>query len=108
MQSIRTAASQNDLHLIPHGYNTAVGLAADLQFQATVPDEKYCMVEVWPHKIITGLLKHDPFSLDSEGRITVPTGAGLGVELIDLDRHLSAYSKSGRILATPSRMSSSS
>jgi L-alanine-DL-glutamate epimerase-like enolase superfamily enzyme len=83
MQSIRTAASQNNLHLIPHGYNTAVGLAADLQFQATVSDEKYCMVEVWPHKSITELLKHSPFSLDSEGRITVPTGAGLGVELND-------------------------
>jgi L-alanine-DL-glutamate epimerase-like enolase superfamily enzyme len=83
MQSIRTAASQNNLHLIPHGYNTAVGLAADLQFQATVSDEKYCMVEVWPHKSITELLKHSPFSLDSEGRITVPTGAGLGVALKD-------------------------
>jgi len=60
-----------------------VGLAADLQFQATVSDEKYCMVEVWPHKTITGLLKHSPYSLDSEARITVPTGAGLGVELND-------------------------
>lgn len=83
MQAIRTVASQNNLHLIPHGYNTAVGLAADLQFQATAPDEKYCMVEVWPHTSITELLKHNPFALDSEGRITVPTGAGLGVELID-------------------------
>ena len=83
MQSIRMAASQNNLHLIPHGYNTAVGLAADLQFQATATDEKYCMVEVWPHKTITELLKHNPFSLDNEGRITIPTGAGLGVELND-------------------------
>jgi L-alanine-DL-glutamate epimerase-like enolase superfamily enzyme len=83
MHSIRMVASQNNLHLIPHGYNTAVGLAADLQFQATVSDEKYCMVEVWPHKSITELLKHNPFSLDSEGRITVPTGAGLGVALND-------------------------
>jgi L-alanine-DL-glutamate epimerase-like enolase superfamily enzyme len=81
MQSIRDAADQNDLHLIPHGWNTAVGLAADLQFQATVPDDKYCMVEVGPHSAITDLLKHDPFALDNEGRITVPTGAGLGVEL---------------------------
>jgi hypothetical protein len=29
------------------------------------------------------LLKHDPFSLDSEGKITVPAGAGLGVDLND-------------------------
>ena len=81
MQSIRNAASQNNLSLIPHGWNTAVGLAADLQFQASMAGDKYCMVEVRPHRIITDLLKHNPFALDNEGRITVPTGAGLGVEL---------------------------
>ena len=83
MQAIRDAASQNKVNLIPHGWNTAVGLAADLQFQATMPDEKFCMVEYMPHRIITDLLKHDPFSLDDEGRITLPTGAGLGIELND-------------------------
>ncbi len=81
MQSIRAAAHQNNISLIPHGWNTAVGLAADLQFQATLSDDKYCMVEYMPHRMITDLLKHDPFSLDNEGRITVPTGAGLGIEL---------------------------
>ena len=81
MQSIRHVASENNINLIPHGWNTAVGLAADLQFQATVSDDKYCMVEYRPHRIITDLLKHNPFTLDNEGRITVPTGAGLGVEL---------------------------
>ncbi len=81
MQSIRKAASKNNIDMIPHGWNTAVGLAADLQFQATVSDNKYCMVEVMPHRIITDLLKNKPFALDNEGRITVPTGAGLGVEL---------------------------
>ncbi len=83
MQSIRNTASQNNISLIPHGWNTAVGLAADLQFQSTVADDKYCMVEYGPHRIITDLLKHDPFSLDNEGKVTVPTGAGLGVELND-------------------------
>ena len=83
MQSIRNAASQNNINLIPHGWNTAVGLAADLQFQATVSDDRYCMVEVRPHRSITDLLKHNPFALDNEGKITVPTGAGLGVELND-------------------------
>jgi hypothetical protein len=39
------------------------------------------MVEFWPHRTIRELLKHDPFSLDNDGRITVPVGAGLGVEL---------------------------
>ena len=83
MQSIRKAASKSNINLIPHGWNTAVGLAADLQFQATMSEDEFCMVEVWPHRSITDLLKHDPFSLDSDGRISVPTGAGLGVELND-------------------------
>ena len=83
MQSIRNTASQNNINLIPLGWNTAVGLAADLQFQATVSDDKYCMVEIRPHRTITDILKHNPFSLGNEGRITVPTGAGLGVKLND-------------------------
>jgi L-alanine-DL-glutamate epimerase-like enolase superfamily enzyme len=33
--------------------------------------------------IFVKLISHNPFSLDNEGRITVPTGAGLGVELND-------------------------
>ena len=81
MQSIRDAANQNDVSLIPHGWNTAVGLAADLHFQATVSDDRYCMVEYRPHEIITDILRHDPFALDNDGKVTVPTGAGLGVEL---------------------------
>ena len=83
MQSIRNAANKNDIHLIPHGWNTAIGLAADVHFQATLSEAKYCMVEVWPHKSILDALKHNPFALDNEGKITVPTGAVLGVELND-------------------------
>ena len=83
MQSIRNADSKNSINLIPHGWNTAVGLAADLQFQATVSDDKYCMVEFMPHRAITGLLKHDPFALHDERRLSAPAGAGLGVELHD-------------------------
>ncbi len=83
MQSIRNAASKNNINLIPHGWNTAVGLAADLQFQATMSDDKFCMVEFMPHRTIRNLLKNDLFALDDEGKITVPTGAGLGVVLND-------------------------
>jgi L-alanine-DL-glutamate epimerase-like enolase superfamily enzyme len=83
MQAIRKLARHNGLHVIPHGWNTAVGLAADLQFQATVADERYCMVEFWPDRTITDLLKNNPFALDSDGKIIVPSGPGLGVELND-------------------------
>ena len=81
MQAIRQLARQNGLHVIPHGWNSAIGLAADLHFQATEDSEQYGMVEFWPDETITGLLKDNPFALDEEGRIAVPTGPGLGVTL---------------------------
>ena len=81
MRAIRQLADQHGLHVIPHGWNTAIGLAADLQFQATVAGDRYCMVECRPDKTITDLLKNDPFALDSDGRIAVPTAPGLGVAL---------------------------
>ena len=87
MRAIRTAASHNNINLIPHGWNTAVGLAADLQLQATLDDDKFCMVEYMPHSIISDLLKRKPFALDNEGKITLPTGPGLGIELKDEFRH---------------------
>jgi L-alanine-DL-glutamate epimerase-like enolase superfamily enzyme len=83
MQAIRLLANKKGLHVIPHGWNTAVGLATDLQLQATVTDDKYCMVEFWPDRTITDLLQIKPFELDDDGRITVPTGPGLGVALND-------------------------
>lgn len=83
MRAIRKLAGKYGLHVIPHGWNSAVGLAADLQFQATVTDARHCMVEFWNDSTITGLLKDSPFALDDEGKITVPTGPGLGVELND-------------------------
>ena len=83
MQSIHSVANQNDVTLIPHGWNTAVGLAADLQLQATMADDELCMVEVMPHSSITDVLEHNPFALDHEGRIAIPTGSGLGITLRD-------------------------
>jgi L-alanine-DL-glutamate epimerase-like enolase superfamily enzyme len=92
MQAIRQSGGQDGLHVIPHGWNTAVGLAADLQFQAAAPGGRYCMVEFWPSRTITDLLKGDPFALDNEGKIVVPTGAGLGVELIeDLEATMNSW-----------------
>ena len=83
MQAIRHLADKQGLQVIPHGWNTAVGLAADLQFQATVSNDKYCMVEVRTDRMITDLLQGNPFKLDDDGKIAVPTGAGLGVALND-------------------------
>ncbi len=62
-------------------------------------DDKYCMVEYRPHTIITDILKHYPYALDNEGRITVSTGAGLGVELNDEFRRLHSDDRSPALLA---------
>lgn len=63
---------------VGHGWNTAVGLACDLHLAASIPD---CdLVEyITPAPYIEDLVT-TPFSLDSEGRLTVPEGPGLGVE----------------------------
>jgi len=80
---IRSSASKNDISLIPLGWNTSVGLAADLHFHSTLLHDKYCMIEYMPHKLMTDIPKHNLLSLDNEGKITLPTGAGLGIELDD-------------------------
>lgn len=81
MHAIKMLANQNDIDLIPHGWNTAVGLAADLQLMSTTPKDRLCMVEFMPTWHLMEPLLNDPFSLDLDGRIKVPVGPGLGVEL---------------------------
>ncbi|MEW4451200.1 enolase C-terminal domain-like protein, partial [Bremerella sp. JC817] len=34
-------ASEHNVQVVPHGWNTAVGLAADLQFSASIPVARY-------------------------------------------------------------------
>jgi D-galactarolactone cycloisomerase len=81
MHAIKMLANQNNIDLIPHGWNTAVGLAADLQLMSTTPKDRLCMVEFMPTWHLTEPLLNDPFALDLDGRIKVPVGPGLGVEL---------------------------
>jgi L-alanine-DL-glutamate epimerase-like enolase superfamily enzyme len=83
MQAIRTRANSNDVEVVPHGWNTGVGLAADLHLQATTANDQFCMVEVMPDPSITNIFDHNPFVLDGDGTIAVPTGPGLGVTLGD-------------------------
>jgi D-galactarolactone cycloisomerase len=81
IHAIKTLANQNSIDLIPHGWNTAVGLAADLQLMATTPKGRLCMVEFMPTWHLMDPLNNDPFALDQDGKIKVPVGPGLGVEL---------------------------
>ena len=55
----------------PHGWNTAVGLAADLQFSAALPVARY--VEYLTPCAYIDELTTEPFLLDAQGRLAIPT-----------------------------------
>lgn len=78
---VREAALAHGITMIPHGWSSAIGMAADIQVMATMPDSPLRMVEYMPKPTVTALLQGDPFALDEEGMIAVPAGPGLGVEL---------------------------
>ncbi|MFA6109975.1 MAG: mandelate racemase/muconate lactonizing enzyme family protein [Candidatus Latescibacterota bacterium] len=62
---------------VPHGWNTAVGLAADLHLVATVPTARW-VEYITPAPYIEDLVE-EPFALDGDGLLPIPDGPGLGV-----------------------------
>lgn len=65
--------------LIPHGWNTAVGLAADLHLASALPDTD--MVEYLTGSPYVDGLVEGGWQLDEDGMLAVPDGPGLGVVL---------------------------
>jgi len=64
---------------IGHGWNTALGLAADLQLASAFPDTD--LVEyIGGSPYVDGILR-EPFVVDSEGYLNIPDTPGLGMEL---------------------------
>jgi D-galactarolactone cycloisomerase len=74
-------ASDNNVILVPHGFNTAIGVAADLQLVSALPNARW-IEYITPSVQIEGILATQ-FVLDAEGMLPIPDGPGLG---IDLDR----------------------
>lgn len=72
-------AFDHNITLVPHGWNTAVGLAADLQFSAAIPVARY--VEYLTPCAYIEDLPVDPFKIDSEGFLEIPTTPGLGIDI---------------------------
>lgn len=72
-------AADHNVQVVPHGWNTAVGLAADLQFSAAIPVARY-VEYLTPCAYIEGLLA-EPFVLDAQGWLTIPDRPGLGIEI---------------------------
>lgn len=64
---------------VGHGWNTALGLAADLQMASAFPDAD--LVEfIGGSPYVDGILA-EPFDLDGEGWLTIPDRPGLGLRL---------------------------
>jgi L-alanine-DL-glutamate epimerase-like enolase superfamily enzyme len=68
--------------LIPHGWNTALGLAADLQLASALPETD--LVEYIAGSPYVDDLKEGGWTLDPEGMLSIPEAPGLGIDL-DLD-----------------------
>jgi D-galactarolactone cycloisomerase len=65
--------------LVPHGWNTGVGVAADLALSAAMPVAKW--VEYQTGVPYIEELLDPPFQIDSDGLLVCPKGPGLGVKL---------------------------
>jgi L-alanine-DL-glutamate epimerase-like enolase superfamily enzyme len=72
-------AQDHNVLLVPHGWNTAVGLAADLHLVGALPVARY-VEYLTPSPFIEEIVT-TPFTLDGDGLLTIPTGPGLGIEL---------------------------
>ena len=72
-------AYEHNVLYVPHGWNTAVGLAADLHLVAAVPVARY--VEYLTPCVYLDELITQPFRPDAEGYLAVPDRPGLGIEL---------------------------
>jgi L-alanine-DL-glutamate epimerase-like enolase superfamily enzyme len=72
-------AYEHNVMYVPHGWNTAVGLAADLHLVAAVPVARY--VEYLTPCVYLDELITEPFVPDAEGYLRIPDKPGLGIEL---------------------------
>ena len=76
-------ARDNGVRFIPHGWNTAVGLASDLQMASAFADTD--LVEYLTGSPFIDELAVGGWRLDEDGMLRIPDKPGLGVE-IDLDK----------------------
>lgn len=71
-------ADDHSILFVPHGWNTAVGLAADLQLVAAAGNARW-VEYITPAPYLEELVL-DPIRLDEQGMIAIPSGPGLGMQ----------------------------
>lgn len=72
-------AKENGVRFIPHGWNTAVGLAADLQLASAFADTD--LVEYLTGSPFIDEIAAGGWRLDSDGMLPIPHAPGLGLKL---------------------------
>ncbi len=72
-------AYDNGVRFIPHGWNTAVGLAVDLQLASAFPDTD--LVEYLTGSPYIDEITADGWKLDEDGMLIIPDKPGLGLTL---------------------------
>lgn len=75
-------ANEFGMRFIPHGWNTAVGLAADLHLASAFPTTD--LVEYIDGSPYVDEIVATPWILDADGMLPIPDRPGLGIQL-DLD-----------------------
>lgn len=72
-------AQEHGVRFIPHGWNTAIGLAADLQLASAFPATD--LVEYIDGSSYVDGIVTEPWRLDEDGMLAIPDGPGLGISL---------------------------
>lgn len=75
-------AQEHGVRFIPHGWNTALGLAADLQLATAFANTDF--VEYLTGSPYIDEIVASPWQLDADGMLPIPTAPGLGIDL-DMD-----------------------
>jgi D-galactarolactone cycloisomerase len=78
-RKIAWMAQENGVRFIPHGWNTALGLAADLHLASATRNTD--MVEYLTGSPFIDDLVEKKWQLDENGMLAIPNGPGLGVSL---------------------------
>ena len=76
---IARMAQEHGIRFIPHGWNTAVGLAADLQLASAFADTD--MVEYRTGSPYIDDIPASRWELDQDGMLAIPSTPGLGLQL---------------------------
>ena len=72
-------AYDHGVRFVPHGWNTALGLACDLQLVSACPNSE--VVEYLTGSPFIDDIVEVPWKLDCDGMLPIPSGPGLGISI---------------------------